>query len=45
MILGTSYARNPSAEPGTPAPSTVPSTVADGARSADDDPCADLSYG
>lgn len=45
VILGTSYARNPSAEPGTPAPSTVPSTVADGARSADDDPCADLSYG
>ncbi|WP_229866974.1 LCP family protein [Streptomyces gelaticus] len=45
VILGSSYAQNPSADPGAPAPSTVPSTVADEARSADDDPCADLSYG
>lgn len=45
VILGSSYAQNPSASPGAPTPSTVPSTVADEARSADDDPCADLSYG
>ncbi|MFF2324924.1 MULTISPECIES: LCP family protein [unclassified Streptomyces] len=45
VILGSSYAQNPSMAPDTPAPSAVPSTVADGARSADDDPCADLSYG
>ncbi|MFE7465608.1 LCP family protein [Streptomyces sp. NPDC057499] len=45
VILGTSYAQNPSATPGPSAPSTVPPTVADEARSADDDPCADLSYG
>ncbi|XNR94569.1 LCP family protein [Streptomyces sp. R-74717] len=45
VILGSSYAQNPSFAPGTPAPSAVPPTVAAGARSADDDPCADLSYG
>ncbi|WSD66397.1 LCP family protein [Streptomyces sp. NBC_01591] len=45
VILGSYYAQNPSATPGAPAPSTVPSTVADEARSADDDPCADLTYG
>lgn len=45
VILGSSYAQNPSADPGTPTPSTVPSAVADEARSADDDPCANLSYG
>ncbi|WP_328885112.1 LCP family protein [Streptomyces sp. NBC_00316] len=44
MILGSSYAQNPmpavSATPGT-----APSTAGDGVRSADDDLCADLSYG
>lgn len=42
VILGTAYAENPAA---SPAPTTVPSDVADGARSADDDPCSNLSYG
>ncbi|MFF2013241.1 LCP family protein [Streptomyces sp. NPDC058195] len=45
VILGTSYAQNPSATPVPSTPSTVPPTVADQARSADDDPCANLSYG
>ncbi|MFE6667301.1 LCP family protein [Streptomyces sp. NPDC057697] len=45
VIVGSSYARDPSAAAGAPASSTVPPTVADEARSADDDPCADLSYG
>jgi LCP family protein required for cell wall assembly len=46
VVLGTSYAENPSpAAEATPTPSTVPSTVGDGARSADEDLCKDLSYG
>ncbi|MCX4851046.1 LCP family protein [Streptomyces sp. NBC_00893] len=45
VILGSDYAQNPTASAGAPTPSTVPSAVADEARSADDDPCADLSYG
>ncbi|MFE7705970.1 LCP family protein [Streptomyces sp. NPDC057486] len=46
VILGTSYAENPSpAAEATPTPSAVPSTVGDGARSADEDLCKDLSYG
>ncbi|MFG2218082.1 LCP family protein [Streptomyces sp. NPDC048685] len=45
VILGSDYAQNPTASAGAPAPSTVPSAVADDARSADDDPCADLTYG
>lgn len=45
MILGSDYAQNPTASAGAPTPSTVPSAVADEARSADDDPCADLTYG
>ncbi|MFG2562651.1 LCP family protein [Streptomyces sp. NPDC048496] len=46
VILGTSYAENPSpAAEATPTPSAAPSTVGDGARSADEDPCKDLSYG
>ncbi|MEV8455084.1 LCP family protein [Streptomyces sp. NPDC052095] len=45
VILGTSYAQNPTAAPGATAPTTVPPTVADEGRSADDDPCANLSYG
>ncbi|MFE4538228.1 LCP family protein [Streptomyces scopuliridis] len=42
VILGRSYS---SAEPGPAQPGPLPSAVADGARSADDDPCANLSYG
>lgn len=46
VILGTSYAENPSpAAEATPTPSAVPSTIGDGARSADEDLCKDLSYG
>ncbi|MCX4530301.1 LCP family protein [Streptomyces sp. NBC_00841] len=46
VVLGTSYAENPSpAAEATPTPSAVPSTVGDGARSADEDLCKDLSYG
>ncbi|MFJ9027509.1 LCP family protein [Streptomyces sp. NPDC102274] len=52
VILGASYspADAPSgdaasAEPGSAQPGPLPSAVADDARSADDDPCANLSYG
>ncbi|MFI6060745.1 LCP family protein [Streptomyces sp. NPDC051286] len=46
VILGTSYAGNPSpAAEATPTPSAAPSTIGDGARSADEDLCKDLSYG
>nr|WP_308294576.1 LCP family protein [Streptomyces sp. RKAG290] len=45
VIVGSDYADNPSAAPATPTPEAVPSAVADHARSADDDPCSDLSYG
>ncbi|MFF8917245.1 hypothetical protein ACF08M_29000 [Streptomyces sp. NPDC015032] len=45
VILGSSFARNQSVAPGAPAHSAGAPTVADGMRSADDDPCADLSYG
>lgn len=48
VIVGRDYADNPSAAP-APAATTaapgVPAAVADEARSADDDPCSDLSYG
>ncbi|MFF4479133.1 LCP family protein [Streptomyces sp. NPDC001520] len=44
VTLGQSYADNPSAAP-SPEPTIVPSKVADGARSADDDACSNLSYG
>ncbi|WP_409060555.1 LCP family protein [Streptomyces sp. SYP-A7185] len=44
VTLGRSYADAPSAAP-SGAPEPVPSKVADEARSADDDPCSDLSYG
>ncbi|MFI9827418.1 LCP family protein [Streptomyces sp. NPDC051913] len=40
VVLGQSYASTPTASP-----TAVPSTVADGARSADDNPCSNLSYG
>lgn len=45
VILGRSYAVNPSPSPSASTPTAVPSEVADKARSADDDPCSDLSYG
>ncbi|WP_438290019.1 LCP family protein [Streptomyces sp. HUAS TT7] len=44
VILGTAYAATP-ATTASAAPTALPSTVAGGARSADDDPCSDLSYG
>ncbi|MFJ4079231.1 LCP family protein [Streptomyces iakyrus] len=40
VVLGQTYADSPAA-----APSAVPSEVADGARSADDNPCSNLTYG
>ncbi|MFD8490064.1 LCP family protein [Streptomyces sp. NPDC059712] len=43
VVLGASYAADGSSA--APEPTTVPSSVADGARSADDDLCSDLSYG
>ncbi|MEU8509381.1 LCP family protein [Streptomyces brevispora] len=43
VIVGSDYAENPAAAPVTP--DAVPSAVADEARSADDDPCSNLSYG
>nr|WP_206309351.1 LCP family protein [Streptomyces sp. A0642] len=45
VIVGRDYADNPSPAPASPTPDGVPSGVADRARSADDDPCSDLSYG
>lgn len=42
VVLGQSYADTPTAGA---APTAVPSEVADGARSADDDPCSNLTYG
>ncbi|MEW2491473.1 LCP family protein [Streptomyces sp. NPDC048411] len=46
VILGTSYAEHPSpAAEATPTPSVAPSIIGDGARSADEDLCKDLSYG
>ncbi|MEU6766278.1 LCP family protein [Streptomyces sp. NPDC046853] len=44
VTLGQSYADAPSATPSAE-PESVPSEVAEGARSADDNPCSDLSYG
>ncbi|MFJ9680423.1 LCP family protein [Streptomyces sp. NPDC101194] len=45
VVLGSSFARNPVVGSGTPTASAAPSAVSGGVRSADDDPCADLSYG
>ncbi|MEU0166225.1 LCP family protein [Streptomyces iakyrus] len=46
VVLGQSYADSPAAgASASPAPSAVPSQVADGARSADDNPCSNLTYG
>ncbi|MFI8891122.1 LCP family protein [Streptomyces paradoxus] len=46
VVLGQTYADSPAAGPSaSPAPAAVPSEVADGARSADDNPCSNLTYG
>lgn len=48
LIVGQDYADAPSPAPDASSPSAasgVPADVADGARSAADDPCEDLSYG
>ncbi|MDH6699738.1 LCP family protein [Streptomyces sp. MAA16] len=47
VVLGQTFATAApaTAAPATAAPSAVPSGVSDEARSADDDPCSDLSYG
>ncbi|MEU1571604.1 LCP family protein [Streptomyces collinus] len=46
VVLGQTYADNPAAgASASPAPAAVPSEVADGARSADDNPCSKLTYG
>ncbi|MEU6220157.1 LCP family protein [Streptomyces sp. NPDC047022] len=44
LVLGQAYADAPAA-PASAAPTAVPSKVAEGARSADDNPCANLTYG
>ncbi|MCD7437206.1 LCP family protein [Streptomyces lincolnensis] len=44
VVLGQSYAASPGAS-ASPAPTAVPSEVASGARSADDNPCSNLTYG
>ncbi|MET7311430.1 LCP family protein [Streptomyces sp. NPDC005571] len=44
VVLGSSYAQNPSPAASTP-PGTAAATTGDGVRSADEDLCADLSYG
>ncbi|MFI6053235.1 LCP family protein [Streptomyces violascens] len=44
IILGEAYAANPDA-PTAASPSPAPSGATTGARSADDDPCSNLSYG
>ncbi|MFD5911752.1 LCP family protein [Streptomyces massasporeus] len=46
VVLGQAYADGPAAgASASPAPTAVPSEVAEGARSADDNPCANLTYG
>ncbi|WSQ12520.1 LCP family protein [Streptomyces sp. NBC_01231] len=44
VVLGQSYAGTTDLS-ASPTPTAVPSEVADGARSADDDPCSNLTYG
>jgi hypothetical protein len=44
VVLGRSYADTPAASVAR-APTAVPSEVAESARSADDDPCSNLTYG
>ncbi|OON77394.1 transcriptional regulator [Streptomyces tsukubensis] len=45
VTLGRTYAEDPAAAPSSPAPAASPSAVGADARSADEDPCKDLSYG
>ncbi|MEV7426018.1 MULTISPECIES: LCP family protein [unclassified Streptomyces] len=50
VIVGSAFANDPTAGPAAAEPdpsesASVPSAVADDARSADDDPCSNLSYG
>ncbi len=48
VVLGQAYADAPTATASATAsapPTAVPSSVADGARSADDNPCSNLTYG
>ncbi|MER6124348.1 LCP family protein [Streptomyces sp. NPDC001795] len=44
VVLGQAYADAPTAT-ASATPTAVPSSVADGARSADDNPCSNLTYG
>jgi hypothetical protein len=44
LVLGQAYADAPTAT-ASATPTTVPSSVANGARSADDNPCSYLTYG
>jgi LCP family protein required for cell wall assembly len=44
VVVGQSYADNPSAN-ASGTPTAVPTEVAAGARSADDNPCSNLTYG
>ncbi|WP_416223406.1 LCP family protein [Streptomyces hygroscopicus] len=44
IVLGQTYADAPAAT-ASPTPTAVPSSVADSARSADDNPCSNLTYG
>ncbi|MEU0198158.1 MULTISPECIES: LCP family protein [unclassified Streptomyces] len=46
VVLGQNYADTPAAgASASPTPTAVPSEVADGARSAADNPCSNLTYG
>ncbi|WP_435857648.1 LCP family protein, partial [Streptomyces olindensis] len=45
VVLGQSYADTRAGASASPAPTAVPSEVADGARSAADNPCSNLTYG
>jgi LCP family protein required for cell wall assembly len=44
VVLGQAYADTPAAD-ASPTPTAIPSEVADGARSADENPCSNLTYG
>ncbi|MFD5127785.1 LCP family protein [Streptomyces olindensis] len=45
VVLGQAYADTSAGASASPAPTAVPSRVADGARSAADNPCSNLTYG
>ncbi|MDN0197306.1 LCP family protein [Streptomyces sp. S.PNR 29] len=44
VVLGQAYANTPAAA-ASPTPTAVPSEIANGARSADENPCSNLTYG